>query len=131
VRTVSNSASATPKLNTWSYRGQTKNHPRGLRHYALQLVRLDHFPQRRSVLGEDLGQAQGRLTTSETKPDGRAALPSEASAAEVAKEGQHNNDDDDDPENRHVILSLGASRLYGEPTRFRNLRDLRREWARV
>jgi hypothetical protein len=27
-----------------------------------------------------------------------------------------------------VILSLGASRLYGEPTRFRNLRDLRREW---
>jgi hypothetical protein len=54
----------------------------------------------------DLGGAKRLAKRSRT---GRAALPSEASAAEVAKEGQHNNDDDDDPENRHVILSLGAA----------------------
>lgn len=34
-------------------------------------------------------------------------LPSEASPAEVAKDGQHDNDDDDDPKPaRHVILSF-------------------------
>jgi len=48
---------------------------------------------------------------SETKLDG-ARLSREASPAKVAKDGQHNNDDDDDPKNRHVILSLGACRLY-------------------
>jgi hypothetical protein len=50
---------------------------------------------------------------------GAARLPREASSAKEAKEGQHNNDDDDDPKPvRHVILSLGACRLYGEPIRF-------------
>lgn len=57
-------------------------------------------------------------TTSETKLDG-ARLPREASPAKEAKDGQHNNNDDNDPKpGRHVILSLGACRLYGEPTRF-------------
>jgi len=55
-------------------------------------------------------------------------LPGEASPAKEAKDGQHNNDDDDDPKNRHVILSLGACRLYGEPTRICKVRGLRREW---
>lgn len=54
-----------------------------------------------------------------------ARLPSEASPAKVAKDGQHDNDDDDDPKPaRHVILSLGAGRLYGDPTRFCNPHDL-------
>ena len=48
-----------------------------------------------------------------------ARLPREASPTEVAKDGQHNNDDENDPKpGRHVILSLGGRRLYGEPTRF-------------
>jgi hypothetical protein len=44
-------------------------------------------------------------------------LPGEASPAKVAKENQHKNDDDDDPKNRHVILSLGAWRLYSPSAR--------------
>jgi hypothetical protein len=49
----------------------------------------------------------------------RERLPRQASPTEKAKDGQHNNDDDDDPKpGRHVILSLGARRLYGEPIRF-------------
>jgi hypothetical protein len=64
---------------------------------------------------------------SETKLD-EARLPSEASPAKVAKDGQHNNHDDDDPKPaRHVVLSLGAGRLYGDPTRICNLHDLRGE----
>jgi hypothetical protein len=64
---------------------------------------------------------------SERKPDG-ARLPREASPAEVAKDGEHNNDDDDDPKpGRHMILSLGACRLYGDPTLVFNSRGLRRE----
>jgi hypothetical protein len=66
-------------------------------------------------------------TTSETKLDG-ARLPGPASPAKVAKDGQHNNDDDDDPKpGRHVILSLGACRLYGERTRICKVCGLRRE----
>ena len=41
-------------------------------------------------------------------------LPIEASPAKVASDEQHNDDDDDDPNPGHVILSLGACRLYGE-----------------
>jgi len=55
-------------------------------------------------------------------------LPGEASPAKEAQDGQHKNDDDDDPKNRHVILSLGACRLYGDPTRICKVRGLRREW---
>jgi len=53
-------------------------------------------------------------------------LPREASPAKVAKDGQHNNDDDDDPENRHVILSLGAWRLYSPSARLCNAGGLKR-----
>ena len=42
---------------------------------------------------------------------GRAAIW-RIGPAKVAEENQHKNDNDDDPENRHVILSLGAWRLY-------------------
>jgi hypothetical protein len=42
-------------------------------------------------------------------------LPREASAAKVAKDEQDEEDDDDDPNPGHVILSLGASGLYGRP----------------
>ena len=51
-------------------------------------------------------------------------LPGEASPAKEAKEGQHNNDDDDDPKPGHVILSLGACLIYGEPTRVCNVRGV-------
>src|SRR5215207_1763012 len=62
-----------------------------------------------------------RRTTSDAKLAG-ARLPREASPAKVAKDGQRNDDDDDDPKpGRHVILSLGACRLYDEPTRIRNV----------
>ena len=57
-----------------------------------------------------------------------ARLPREASPAKVAKQGQHNNDDNDDPKPaRHVILSLGARQLYGEPTYIFNPRGVRLE----
>src|SRR5918994_1910479 len=50
------------------------------------------------------------------EPRSRRRLPTEASPAKVAKDSQHNNDDDDDPKpGRHVSLSLGASRFYGDP----------------
>jgi hypothetical protein len=69
--------------------------------------------------------------TGETKLDG-ARLPREASPTKVAKDGQHNDDDDDDPEpGRHVILSLGACRLYDEPTRTRNVYGATRRWERL
>ena len=52
-------------------------------------------------------------------------LPREASPEEVGK-GQHNDDDDDDPEpSRHVILSVGACRLYGAQTRTARVLGLR------
>ena len=51
-------------------------------------------------------------------------LPREASPTKVAKNEQHNNDDDDDPNPGHVILSLGACRLYGESAPSCNMRGL-------
>ena len=39
-------------------------------------------------------------------------LSGESAPAKVAEENQHKNDNDYDPENRHVILSLGAWPLY-------------------
>jgi hypothetical protein len=61
-----------------------------------------------------------------------ARLPREASPAKVAKDGQHNDDDDDDPKpGRHVILSLGACRLYDEPTRIRKVYGPMLRWERL
>jgi hypothetical protein len=56
--------------------------------------------------GVGLSLAAARRLT-KMKLDG-ARLPREASPAKVAKDGQHTHDDDDDPQDRHVILSLGA-----------------------
>jgi hypothetical protein len=72
-----------------------------------------------------------RRTTSEAKLAG-ARLPREASPAKVAKDGQCNDDHDDDPKpGRHVILSLGACRLYDEPTRIRNVCGPTLRWERL
>jgi hypothetical protein len=49
-----------------------------------------------------------------------------------ANDGHHSNDDEGDPKpGRHVILSLGACRLYDEPTRIRNVRALTLRWERL
>jgi hypothetical protein len=98
--------------------------------YARDLVGR-HLRDRDGARGGPKRCAYENPATRETKL-APARLPREASPAKVAKDGQHNDDDDDDPEpGRHVILSLGACRLYDEPTRIRNVCGPTLRWERL